>query len=120
MFLQRFLNDDSKEDEENKVIWDRLCFKQVPQVVEFVDMQPFLSGTIDDFMSMIAIVQLNIRKLVTNVFSWNIYDDSYQVTKNVATCQCLVGSFINHSCDPNVEWDFKNGCIVYLTTRYVI
>lgn len=112
-------NQITNENEEKEVLWDRLKVLKFDQVLKGMQNEqvPFLSGTLGEYMQLVAIVQLNIRKLVTNVFSWNIYDDSYQVKQSVATCQCLVGSFINHSCDPSVEWDFRNGCIVYTATR---
>ncbi|KAI2810113.1 hypothetical protein BLOT_001269 [Blomia tropicalis] len=116
--LHMFLSTDDEQLDQN-LIWDRLYSKQPQSVDNLMDDTPFLSSTISDFISLISIIQVNIRKLVTNVFSWNIYDESYQVKKSIATCQCLVGSLINHSCDPNVEWDFKNGCIVYTTTRNI-
>lgn len=71
----------------------------------------------EDFLELVQIIQLNLRKLSTNVFSWNVYRPDYSLKESVASCQCLIGSFINHSCDPNVEWDFVDGFIVYKTTR---
>lgn len=113
-FLKEMLSENSAPDE---VLWDRLALINFNQLQGLQSKMPFLSGTIGEYVQLVAIIQLNIRKLVTNVFSWNVYDDSFQVKKNVATCQCLVGSLINHSCDPNVEWDFRNGCIIYTALR---
>lgn len=125
LFLKAMITEEksaiSDGNEEKEVLWDRLKHLKFDHFHGLKGMQNeqthFLSGTLGEYMTLIGIIQLNIRKLVTNVFSWNIYDDSYQVKKSVATCQCLVGSFINHSCDPSVEWDFRNGCIVYTATR---
>lgn len=70
----------------------------------------------EDFARLVEILLLNVRKLTTNMFSWNSLSSSGDL-QNVATCQCLVGSLINHSCKPNVDWEFVNGCIVYTASR---
>lgn len=69
------------------------------------------------FVKLVDIALINIRKLMTNVFSWQsncIHEDTA-----VGTCHVLIGSNINHSCIPNVNWSFSNGCIIYTTTRLV-
>lgn len=136
--FQQFLAGEG--DHLDGLLWDQLETKRFERLDANTSDSPFLGSTLGKFMQLVAIVQLNIRKLVTNVFSWNIYDETYQVKKSVGTCQCLVGeltgevansltfadnlliiagSLINHSCSPNVEWDFKNGCIVYTSLRSV-
>lgn len=74
--------------------------------------------SIEVFIKLVEVIQLNIRKLATNVFSWKHFEN-YVAKSYIASCQVLIGSFINHSCDPNVEWDFKNGCISYTALRFV-
>ena len=116
----------SNEGEDNKQIgWHHL--KELIKSVEPITNIDYnchlmshlllLNNTVDEYIRLIVIIQMNIRKLITNVFSWNNYDDNCCVTKTVATCQCLIGSLINHSCNPNVEWDFRNGCIIYTALR---
>lgn len=75
--------------------------------------------TYDCFAELVELILLNIRKLSTNVFSWNYYsrEPEQYYKKAIATCQCLVASYCNHSCTPNVEWDFKNGFIYYTTVE---
>lgn len=123
--LLLLLNDYLDSHSQNKDIphWQNLCndilystnntnFKDVTEFIIF-------NQTFDYFTELVEIILWNIRKLSTNVFSWNYYfkPPDYVYKKFLATCQCLVASYCNHSCNPNVEWDFKNGFIIYTTTE---
>ncbi|KAH9497603.1 hypothetical protein DERF_013579 [Dermatophagoides farinae] len=77
------------------------------------------NNSYDDFAQLIEILLYNIRKLTTNIFAWN-HMGPFCKGGCVATCQCLVGSLINHSCTPNVEWEFQNGCIIYTALRDIM
>lgn len=77
--------------------------------------------SIDVFVKLVEIVLLGIRKFETNLFNWQqCAGDRKSCGAALGTCQVLVGTLINHSCDPNVSWSFHNGCLVYITTRFVI
>lgn len=81
-----------------------------------VEDQLVFGYSMDTFLKLAEIIQYNIRKLGTNVFSWKYYDDD-NAKHYIASCQVLIGSLINHSCIPNVDWDFFDGCISYTSLR---
>lgn len=116
LLINRFLINKQQSDkiDEQARAWARL---EEDNFNKLLTQELYAAFSKEEYQQLVAIVLVNIRKLSTNVFSWNLYTESSSVRKNIGSCQCLVGSLINHSCDPNIEWDFRNGCIVYTSTR---
>lgn len=68
----------------------------------------------DFFVTFVDLVIVNFRRIIVNVFGWHEYDDSGIIADYVANAQCLVGSLINHSCQPNCTWSFEDGLIRFV------
>ena len=122
LLMNEYLRD--KINDDSQLRWSQLDLKKCNSMTKenkskTIENYKIFGYSMDTFINIVEIILFNIRKLGTNVFSWNLYDSNYSVKRNIGTCECLVGSFINHSCDPNVEWDFKNGCIIYTALRFV-
>ncbi|KPM06989.1 SET domain-containing protein [Sarcoptes scabiei] len=71
------------------------------------------------FLDFIAMIVVDIRRIVFNVFGWHEYNQDWSLRGHVANCQCLVGSLINHSCVPNTNWEFQDGWIRFITNRTI-
>lgn len=89
---------------------------EVIQLEENIEQCKVFGASFSTFVKLVEILLINIRKMCTNVFSWRQLNGSRK-KRQVAACQILVGSFVNHSCDPNVGWIFQNGCAVYTSLR---
>ena len=74
-------------------------------------------------LKLITTIGADILRVVYNVFGWNEYEQKdsqdWHIKSHVANCQCLIGSLMNHSCVPNVNWEWKNGEIWFTTNRTI-
>ncbi|KAJ6224620.1 hypothetical protein RDWZM_003165 [Blomia tropicalis] len=59
-----------------------------------------------------------IRRVSVNVFGKFDYEQKND-RQTVATAEILIGSLINHSCEPNVEWQIKSGHLLFRTNRMI-
>lgn len=69
------------------------------------------------FLDFIDMIIVDTRRIIFNVFGWQEYNQDWSLKGQIANCQCLVGSLINHSCVPNTNWEFQNGEIRFTTNQ---
>lgn len=70
----------------------------------------------NNFYQLFKLCFVYIRRVVVNVFGQFEYIG--KTRENIANCECLFASFVNHSCDPNITWEIKHGHIIFRAKRY--
>lgn len=73
----------------------------------------------DSISALLTIVSTAMTKTVLSEYGWHsLVNDSERI--QVGNYQCLLGSMIAHSCEPNVEWSFDGQYFRVKALRYVL
>ncbi|XP_054166846.1 uncharacterized protein LOC128964290 [Oppia nitens] len=80
----------------------------------------FVADNEQTFVSFVAFLVKTFRRTLTNSFGWTVKDPQ-QSQQNLALGSCVsnYSSYINHSCDPTMFWQFFGDKLIFRAIRDV-